>query len=96
VTIFVHVHVTPGSKHPGVGGRHGERLVVKVRERAVDGAATEAVRHALADACRVSPRAVSLIRGAASREKTFAVEGNDEAIAAKVAELSLTPNAGAN
>ena len=37
MVVHIHIHVTPGAKHPGIGGRHGDRLIVRVRQRAVDG-----------------------------------------------------------
>ena len=40
VTIRVH----PGARQPGVGGNHAGALVVRVRERAVDGRATEGTK----------------------------------------------------
>lgn len=68
------VRVTPGSKRPAVGGRHGDDLVVRVVERAVDGAATAAVLVALADAFEVPKRAVRLVHGHTSRTKLVEVE----------------------
>ena len=56
VTIRVH----PGSRQPGVGGNHDGALVVRVRERAVDGRATEAALTAVADALSVPRRTVTL------------------------------------
>jgi uncharacterized protein YggU (UPF0235/DUF167 family) len=50
-------------------------LIVRVAAPAVDGRATEAARRALAEAMGVSPRHVTLRRGAASRSKVFEIEG---------------------
>jgi uncharacterized protein len=52
-------------------------LVVRVRERAVDGKATAAALAALAAAFGVRPHAVTLIAGASSRTKVLEVEGAD-------------------
>ena len=52
-------------------------LIVRVRERAVDGAATRAVVAAVADAFGVAKGAVSLVAGQTSRTKVFDVEGGD-------------------
>jgi uncharacterized protein len=60
-----------------VGGRYDEALVVRVRERAVDGKATEAALRALAEALGVRPGDVRLVRGARSRTKIVEIE--DEA-----------------
>lgn len=65
----VSVRVHPGSRHPAVGGRQGDALVVRVRERAVDGRATDAVLAALADALDLPRAAVVLVHGARSRSK---------------------------
>lgn len=81
------VHVHPGSKAPGVGGLHGEHLIVRVRERAVDGAATEAVLGAIAQAFNVGTRDVTCVRGATSRTKIIDVTGNEDALQARYSEL---------
>src|SRR5438270_12277956 len=61
------IRVKPRSRQPGVGGTHDGELVVRVRERAAEGRATEAALVALADALGVPRRAVSLVHGATSR-----------------------------
>lgn len=73
------VHVHPGSKVARVGGLYSGALVVRVRERAVDGAANEAVREALAAAFGVPTRHVECLRGRRHRHKHFGIEG-DEAV----------------
>ena len=65
----------PGSSRPGVGGSHDGSLVVRVRARAVDGAATGEALSRIADAFGVRPTGVTLVRGAASRNKVVAIEG---------------------
>jgi uncharacterized protein YggU (UPF0235/DUF167 family) len=70
------VHVKPGSAHPYVGGRYADALVVRVRERAVDGRATEAALRALAQALGVRRAAVRLVSGATSRAKVVDVDGD--------------------
>lgn len=69
----VTIHVKPGASRAAVGGTHGDALVVRVRERAVEGAATEAALRALADALGVRRAAVSLVSGATSRRKVVEV-----------------------
>lgn len=70
----VAIRVRPGVSRTRVGGLHGDRLVVAVQARAVDGAATEAALAALADALGVRRRHVSLVSGATSRDKVAEVD----------------------
>jgi uncharacterized protein YggU (UPF0235/DUF167 family) len=69
----VRIRVHPGARQPGVGGSHDGALVVKVRERAVDGKATDAALRAVADALGVRADRVRLVSGATSRTKTVEV-----------------------
>lgn len=68
----VTVTVKPGSKAPGIE-QSGETLIVKVRERAIEGAANDAVIRAVAEHYHVAPSRVQLIRGARSRTKILEV-----------------------
>jgi uncharacterized protein YggU (UPF0235/DUF167 family) len=74
VSALLVVIVKPGSKAPGIV-ISGESVTVRVREPAVEGRATAAARRAIAVALRVPQSAVSLIRGATSRHKSFAIAG---------------------
>ncbi|WP_066582439.1 DUF167 domain-containing protein [Cellulomonas timonensis] len=70
----VGIRVKPGASRTRVGGLHADRLVVAVQARAVEGAATEAALAAVAEACGVRRRAVSLVAGATSRDKVVEVD----------------------
>lgn len=87
----VPVRVRPGASRTRVGGRYGEgegaRLVVAVSARAVDGAATEAVLRAVADALGVRRHQVDLVHGATSRDKLLAVHGAPPDALARLAAL---------
>lgn len=72
------VHVHPGSRSASIGGNYDGALVVRVRARAVDGAATKEVLDVVADAFNVRSAAVHLVRGAASRRKVLVIDGEDE------------------
>ena len=74
--------VKPGSRSPRLLWVDGE-LVIAVRERALEGAANDAVSRALAAALAVPLRAVVLRSGLRSRRKRFLVTGldSDEALA---------------
>jgi uncharacterized protein YggU (UPF0235/DUF167 family) len=69
------VQVKPGAKAPGIILGPDGAIVVRVREPAMDGRATAAVREALARALGVPKSSVTLVRGAASRMKAFDVDG---------------------
>lgn len=72
------VRVKPGSKRTAI--EIDERgVTVRVQARPVEGAANDAVRQVLADAIGVAPSAVTLVRGAKSRDKTFSVAGKSAA-----------------
>ncbi|MCA1672390.1 MAG: DUF167 family protein [Actinobacteria bacterium] len=59
-----------GGSYPGP---YGLVMVISVRARAMDGAATEEVRRALAAAVGVAPTAISLRNGQTSTNKLFTV-----------------------
>ena len=68
------VHVKPGSRKGPLVEQDAEGLTVFVRERAVDGAANDAVTRVLADHFGVAPRDVTILRGHASRHKRVEVD----------------------
>jgi uncharacterized protein YggU (UPF0235/DUF167 family) len=76
--MHIAVRVKPGSKQPGISVENGA-LVLRVRERAVEGAANEACIRALASALQLAPSRITLLQGARARKKRFAIEGVDEA-----------------
>jgi len=67
--VKVVIRVQPGAKHATVGGTFGGALIVRVRERAVEGRATKAALAAIAKALDVPVRDVTLVSGATSRTK---------------------------
>jgi uncharacterized protein YggU (UPF0235/DUF167 family) len=77
ITALLAAKVKPGSKKSGVSAE-GVSLVLRVRERAVDGAANEACVRVLSGLLGIPASRVVLVRGARSREKRFAIEGLDE------------------
>ncbi|WP_151084358.1 DUF167 domain-containing protein [Nocardioides cynanchi] len=74
------IRVKPGAGRTVVGGRYDDALVVRVRERAVDGRATESALRALAEALGLRRADVRLVTGSTSRTKV--VEFADSASAA--------------
>ncbi len=81
------VHVHPGARASSVGGDYDGSLNVRVRARAVDGAATGEVLDVLAEAFGVRAGAVTLIRGAHSRTKTVEIAGDDAQLSARLSQL---------
>lgn len=79
--VRVTVRVRPGASRTRVGGRWGEDdvVVVAVGARAVDGAATAAVRAAVADAFGVRVRDVTVVAGERSRTKVLDLEVDETA-----------------
>ena len=57
-------------------------LKVRVRAAPTDGEANDALVRLLAKTVGVAPRAVSLLQGAAARNKTFRIEGDPARLAA--------------
>ena len=85
----VAIRVRPGASRTRVGGLHGDRIVVAVTARAVDGAAREAALAAVADALGVRRRHVTLVSGATSRDKVVEVDDAvaDDGVRARLAAL---------
>ncbi len=81
------LHVQAGARSERVGGNYAGALLVKVRERAIDGAANDAVIRALAHAFGVAPREVQILRGRRSPRKFVEVGGDDPRHDARLAEL---------
>jgi uncharacterized protein YggU (UPF0235/DUF167 family) len=70
------VRAKPGSRH-GIGVEVGDdgMLTVRVRERAVDGAANDAIVAAVAEHLGVRAAHVRIVRGHTARVKLVDVEG---------------------
>ncbi len=85
ITIGVHVH--PGSRHPGVGGVHGDSLVVRVAPRAIGGAANEEVLSVLARAFGLRRSEVAFVHNTRSRDKMVQLRGISAILARRLDEL---------
>ena len=68
---LLHVRVQPKARANAVKGWSGEALRVSVTAAPEDGKATRAVIDLLAETFDVAPSSISLVRGAASRDKWF-------------------------
>lgn len=69
---LVHVVVKPGSKNPGISEENG-LLTLRVKERALEGAANEGCIRALAAHYKVAPSTITLVRGVRAKNKTFSL-----------------------
>ena len=72
---YLKVRVTPGARESTLGEWKDGVLRLKVREPAQKGRANEAVARLLAESLAVPPIAITLKRGATSREKLFEIDG---------------------
>jgi uncharacterized protein YggU (UPF0235/DUF167 family) len=67
------IRVKPGFAHTLVGGSHHGELIVRVTERAADGAATSGALKAVAEALGLRPYEVTLVSGLTSRTKVLEI-----------------------
>ena len=91
------MRVKPGASRTKVGGQYGEAsagqgpvLIVFVAQRAVDGAATEGVLKAVAKAFGLRRADVGLVSpgmGRTARTKVLELQGDEQGLAARLAEL---------
>ncbi|GEM_PF-6261767 len=86
-SLRVVVTVRPGSRVEHVGGARDGALVVRVRARAIDQAASRAAVAALVEAFGVRASAVRLERGATSRRKVVTIEGDANELARRCDRL---------
>jgi uncharacterized protein (TIGR00251 family) len=75
--VAIAVKAVPGAKRDGIAGVLGTRLKVRVSAPPEDGRANAAICAVIAGALGVKPRAVTVVSGHASAEKTIRVEGVD-------------------
>ena len=67
------LHVQPGAKRTEVAGIHGEALKIRLAAPPVEGKANAELLRYLAEAFGVPQRAVRLVRGETSRQKTVRI-----------------------
>ncbi len=81
------VRAQPGARRDGFAGTWNGLLKVAVRAPALDGRANEALAEELARLLRLKPAALTLVAGAAAREKRFEIDADARAVAARLARL---------
>ena len=69
------LRVAPGSRRPGIAGRHGDGWKVRVAQPPEDGRANDAVVALLAETLELPRGAVSIVSGHAARDKIVTVDG---------------------
>lgn len=69
------LRVVPGSREPGVVGRHGEAWKIRVTAAPERGKANNATLRLLAEALRVGADEIRLVSGHGSRDKIVDVTG---------------------
>jgi uncharacterized protein (TIGR00251 family) len=67
--VILDLHVQPGASRTEWAGKHGDRLKVALRARAVDGKANDALIEFLAAHFKVPRRNVRIVSGLKSRQK---------------------------
>ena len=73
--MILELHVQPGAARTEFAGRHGERIKIRIRERAMDGKANDALIEFLAAHYRVPRRNVRILSGLKSRQKRVEIDG---------------------
>jgi uncharacterized protein (TIGR00251 family) len=68
------IHAQPGAKRTEVAGVHGDALKIRLAAPPVEGKANAELVRFLAEAFAVPARAVTLVRGAASRRKLVRID----------------------
>ena len=81
------IRVRPGAPRTEVGGSRGDALVVRVTARPVGGKATGAALRAVADAFGVRRADVTLVTGAASRDKVVRIAGDPDRLGRRLGAL---------
>jgi uncharacterized protein (TIGR00251 family) len=79
VTTRLKLRVSPGSRRPGIAGRHGDAWKVRVAAPPEDGRANEAVLRLLAETLDVPRSSVALVSGQTSRNKIVVLHGVEQA-----------------
>ena len=88
--LVVEVHVQPRATRPGIVGRRGDAVALRVNAPPTDGRANAEAGALLAAALGVPVRDVTLVHGARSRHKRFAVLGDREVLATRWAAVLAT------
>ena len=69
-SLLIHLHVVPGASRTELAGLHGDRLKIRIKAKATEGAANRELLRFLADLFDTAPSTLELVRGASDRRKT--------------------------
>lgn len=72
---MLELHLQPGARRTEVAGLHGGRLKIRLRARAVEGAANEALLDFLAEVLQAKKKDIKIESGETSRRKQVSVLG---------------------
>ena len=93
MSFLLEIRVRPNASRNKVGGTAGDppRLVVAVQAPALDGKANAAVVKELAIAFNLRARDFTIVHGELARYKRLIINGNEDQLIARLAELSGDP-----
>ena len=93
MSFLLEIRVRPNASRNKVGGTVGDppRLVVAVQAPAVDGKANTAVVKELAIAFKLRARDFTIVHGELARDKRLILNGNEDELTTRLAELSGDP-----
>jgi hypothetical protein len=66
----MNVHIQPGAAKSEISGMHGDAIKIRIKARPVEGAANAALIDFIATNLGVTRKAVRILRGEKSRQKT--------------------------
>ncbi len=69
----MNVHIQPGASKSEIAGMHGDAIKIRIKARPVDGAANAALIDFIATNLGVTRKAVRILRGEKSRQKTVLI-----------------------
>ena len=72
--MILDLHIQPGASRTEFVGKHGDRIKIRIREKAVDGRANDALIEFLADHYRVARSKVRITAGLKSRQKRVVID----------------------
>ena len=87
--MLVTLRVIPRAATAGLAGVRGNALLIRLTAPPVEGAANDALVELLATACGVPTRAIAIVQGERSRQKTVRISGLTIADAAERLGLVL-------